>query len=172
MFMPPVSLLPAFIEADSALESLYIAIRDPHNRYSIKESMDRLKAVYNSASEIVRYKIVTDLTEMKSTSPVPFLVEVLRNDESAMVRHEAAFGIGALGRENDSSHLINSIKNDPSNIVRHEAAIALAEIGGLEAIPALEAASKDSDPNVAMSAQFAIQSILFYLQRLGRVANG
>ena len=170
--MPPVSLLPAFTEADAVLEALYIAIRDPYNRYSVKESMDRLKAVYKSATEIVRYKIVTDLTDMKSSTPVPFLVEILRNDESAMVRHEAAFGIGALGRENDSAHLFDSIKNDPSNIVRHEAAIALAEIGGLEAIPALEAASKDSDPDVAMSSQFAIQSIQIYLQRLGKVANG
>ena len=172
MLMTTTPLSPAFIEADAVLESLYIAARDPYNRFSIPEAMDRLKAVYNSATEIVRYKIVTDLTEIKSTTPVPFLVEVLRNDESAMVRHEAAFGIGALGRENDSVHLIDSLKNDPSNIVRHEAAIALAEIGGSDAIPALEAASKHSDPDVAMSAQFAVQNIRLYLQRFGKVANG
>ena len=170
--MTVTSLLPAFIEADEALESLYIAIRDPFNRYSIKESMDRLKAIYDSATEIVRYKIVTDLPEMKSVSLVPFLVEVLRNDESVMIRHEAAFGIGALGRENDSAPLIESLENDSSNIVRHECAIALAEVGDIEAIPALEGASKDSDPNVASSARFAIQSILLHYHQRVRVANG
>ena len=170
--MSGATLLPSFIEADEALEFLYIAIRDPYNRYSIKESMDRLKAIYNAATEVIRYKIVTDLTEMKSATPVPFLIEVLCNDENAMIRHEAAFGIGTLGRENASGQLIDLLKHDPSNIVRHEVAIALAEIGGLDAIPALEEASKDNDSNVALSAQFAIQSILLYSHQKVRIANG
>ena len=170
--MTEMHLSASFIEADEALESLYIAIRDPYNRYSIKEARERIEFIYHSADEVVRYKIVTDLTEMKSVSLVPFLVEVLRNDESAMIRHEAAFGIGALGRENDSAPLIESLENDSSKTVRHECAIALAEVGDIEAIPALEGASKDSDPNVASSARFAIQSILLHYHQRVKVANG
>ena len=133
--------------------------------------MDRVTTVFNSASEVVRYKIVTDLTEMKSAIPVQFLIDVMRNDESAMIRHEAAFGVGTLGRESDSAYLIDLLKQDPNDIVRHEAATGLAEIGGLDAIPTLEEASKDKDPNVALSAKFAIQSILLYFRQKGRLAR-
>ena len=166
------SLSPAIIEADNALESLYVAIQDRHNRFSVKDAMGRVTFIFCSAEEEVRYKIVTDLTAMKFAGVVPFLAEALRNDESSLVRHEAAFGIGILGGARDSATLIDALKNDPSNIVRHEAIIALAEIGGEDAIPDLEVATTDRDPAVASSARFAVQSILLYLHQGLRAANG
>ncbi len=169
--MTVTSLLPAFIESDEALEHLYLAIRDPYNRFSIKEAMGRVRSIFNSADELVRYKIVTDLTAMKFGGVVPFLTHVLRNDESPLIRHEAAFGIGTLGSARDSAPLIDALMNDGSNMVRHEAAIALAEIGDKDAIPVLEAATTDSDSAVGSSARFAIQSILMSLHQGLRVAN-
>ena len=170
--MAVTSLLPGFIEADEALEFLYIAIRDRSNRFSIRETMGRVRSIFNTANEEVRYKIVTDLTAMKFAGVVPFLTDVLRNDESPLIRHEAAFGIGTLGSARDSASLIDALKYDTSNMVRHEAAIALAEIGGKGAIPVLEVVTADSDPSIASSARFAIQSILLYLHQRLRVANG
>ena len=169
--MTITSLLPGFIEADKALEFLYLAIRDPYNRFSVKEAMGRVRSIFNSAGELVRYKIVTDLTAMKFAGVVPFLTDVLRNDEIPLIRHEAAFGIGTLGSAKDSAPLIDALKYDRSNMVRHEAAIALAEIGGKDAIPVLEAATTDNDPNVASSARFAIQSILLYHRQGLKAAN-
>ena len=169
--MTATSLSPAFIEADEALEFLYLAIRDPYNRFPVKEAMGAVRSTFNSADELVRYKIVTDLTAMKFRGVVPFLTDVLRNDESPLIRHEAAFGIGTLGSARGSAPLIDALKYDRSNFVRHEAAIALAEIGSEDAIPVLEAATTDSDPAVASSARFAIQSILLYIRRDLRVVN-
>ncbi len=169
--MTATSLLPAFIEADEALEFLYIAIRDRYNRFSVREAMSRIRSIFNSADEEIRYKIVTDLTAMKFAGVVPFLIDVLRNDQSPLIRHEAAFGIGTLGSARDSTPLIDALKYDLSNMVRHEAAVALAEIGGKDAIPVLEATTTDSDPSVASSARFAIQSILLYLHQGLRAVN-
>ena len=170
--MTATSLSPSFIEADEALEFFYVAIRDRSNRFSVREAMGRVRFIFNTANEEVRYKIVTDLTAMKFAGVVPFLIGVLHNDKSPLIRHEAAFGIGKLGSVRDSAPLIEALKNDRSNIVRHEAAIALAEIGSRDAILALEAATMDSDPTVAFSARFAVQSILLYLHHGMRVANG
>ena len=170
--MTATSLLPAFIEADEALEFLYIAIRDRSNRFSVRETMGRVRSIFNTANEEVRYKIVTDLTAMKFAGVVPFLKDLLRNDKSPLIRHEAAFGIGMLGSVRDSAPLIEALKHDKSNMVRHEAAIALAEVGSGDAILALEAATTDSDPAVVSSARFAVQSILLYLHQGLRVANG
>lgn len=165
------SLSPAFIEADEALEHLYIAIQDRYGRFSVREAMGRVRSIFSSASEEIRYKIVTDLTAMKFSGVVPFLTDVLRDDESPLVRHEAAFGIGTLGSGRDSACVIHALKYDGSNMVRHEAAIALSEIGGKDAIPVLEAATTDSDPAIASSARFAIQSILLYLHQGLRAVN-
>lgn len=166
------SLSQGYIEADEALESLYIAIQDRYNRFSVKDSMATIRLIFNSADEEVRYKIVTDLTAMKFAGVVPFLADVLCSEISPFVRHEAAFGIGALGSARDSTSLLEALKNDESNIVRHEAAVALAETGGEYVIPALEAATMDSDPTVASSARFAIQSILLYRYQGLRAVNG
>ncbi len=165
------SLLPAFIEADEALEHLYIAIQDRYGRFSVREAMGRVRSIFSSASEEIRYKIVTDLTAMKFAGVVPFLTDVLRNDESPLIRHEAAIGIGTMGNARGSAPLIDALKYDTNNMVRHEAAIALAEIGSRDAILALEAATTDSDPTVASSARFAVQSILLYLHQGLRAVN-
>ena len=169
--MTATSLSPVFIEADEALEFLYIAIQDRSNRFSVRKTMGRVTSIFNTANEEVRYKIVTDLTAMKFGGVVPFLTDVLRNDESPLIRHEAAFGIGKLGSARDSTPLIDALKYDPSNMVRHEVAVALAEIGGKDAIPVLEATTTDSDPSIASSARFAIQSILLYLHQGLRAVN-
>ena len=170
--MTETLLSPSFIEVDKALEAMYIAIQDRYNRYSVKDSMARIRSIYETADEECRYKIVTDLTAMKFSGVVPFLVDALCNDESALVRHEAAFGIGTLGSRRNCGPLIEALKNDESEMVRHEAAIALAEIGGVNSIPDLELATIDHDPAVASSARFAIQSILLYHLQGLKVANG
>ena len=117
--MTATSLSPAFIEADEALEFLHIAIQDRYNRFSVREAMGRVRCIFNSGSEEVRYKLVTDLTAMKFAGVVPFLTDVLYNDESPLIRHEAAFGIGTLGSARDSAPLIHALKYDSSNMVRH-----------------------------------------------------
>ncbi len=162
---------PAFIEADEALDFLHLAIQDRHNRYSIANAMENIDSIYRGADEIVRYKIVTDLTELNYASVVPFLIDVLENDPIPLIRHEAVFGIGVLGSTRHARPLARAIMSDESAMVRHEAAVALAEIGGLSELPALETAANNGDQAVALSAKFAIQSILLYVDQGQRAVN-
>ena len=165
------SISPSFIEADQALDFLHLALEDSHNRYSIANAMERIGFIYRRADDVARYKIVTDLTELNYSRVVPFLIDVLENDPIPLVRHEAAFGIGVLGNARDAKTLARVLLSDESPTVRHESAIALAEIGGQGEIPALETAATDEDEGVALSAKFAIQSILLYVHQGQRAAN-
>lgn len=169
--MTVTSLLPAFIEADEALDFLHLALQDHHNRYSIADAMEQIGFIFRGADNVVRYKIVTDLTELNYAGVVPFLIDVLENDPIPLIRHEAAFGIGALGRTRHARPLARAILSDESAMVRHEVAVALAEIGGLSELPALETAANNGDEAVALSAKFAIQSILLYAQQGRRAVN-
>ena len=166
------SLSRGFIEADEALDFLYFAIEDTRNRYSITEAMEGVVSVYEAGDDVVRYKIVTDLSELTCPGVVAFLANVLENDPIPLMRHEAAYGIGALGNPRDAKPLARALLEDDSEMVRHEAAVALAEIGGMDELPALETASNEDDETVALSAKFAIQSILLSLHQGQRVANG
>ena len=152
-----------FIEADEALEYLHAALEDRHNRYSVEDAMEHLISIYGEGDEPVRYKIVTDLTDLQFSGARSFLIDVLNNDESPLLRHEAVFGIGELGkRRNDDSdrkHLIFAMLHDSHEMVRHEAAIALSAIGGEDSLPALEIATRDNSSAVASSAKYSIQSI-------------
>ena len=165
------SLSPSFIEADEALDFLHLALEDRHNRYSIANAMERIGFIFRSADNVTRYKIVTDLTELNYSRLVPFLIDVLENDPTPLVRHEAAFGIGVLGGARVAQTLARVLLCDESPTVRHESAIALAEIGSLGEIPALETATTDEDEGVALSATFAIQSILLYIYQDQRTVN-
>lgn len=166
------SLSRGFIEADEALDFLHLANEDTHNRYSITEAMECVVSVYNGGDDVVRYKIVTDLSELSCPGVVAFLINVLESDPIPLLRHEAAYGIGALGNSRDAKPLARALLKDDSEMVRHEAAVALDEIGGMAELPALETASNEDDEAVALSAKFAIQSILLSLHQGQRVANG
>jgi len=161
-----------FMEADETLDFLYIALEDIHRRYSANDAMDQVISIYQRADDVTRYKIVTDLTEIEYVGVVPFLIDVLENDKIPLIRHEAAYGIGAIGNLKHAKKIARALLEDESPMVRHEVAVALAEIGGIEEIPALEIAANDDDQAVALSAKYAIQSILVYAYQGLRAVNG
>ena len=148
-----------FLKADEAIEALHAALRYTNQGQSVSEGMSRLEEIYRRGNEEVRYKILTDLIEIEYTGARSLLIEALQSDESALVRHEAAFGLGVLGNQTHASILVHATLNDDNLMVRHEAAIALASAGREGALGALVKASRDSRPEVAASARYAIQSI-------------
>lgn len=133
--------------------------------------MEQIGFIFRGANNVVRYKIVTDLTELNYIGAAPFLIETLENDPIPLIRHEAAFGIGVLGKTRYAKPLARALLKDESAMVRHEAAVALAEIGSIDEVAVLQAATTDNDKAVALSAEFAIQSILLYVHQGQRAVN-
>lgn len=150
---------PDFVTAESILEKLYAVLRYRDSRFSLVESIKELEELFSRGSEVVRYKILTELIYMECKQGIPLLVIALQDDTSALVRHEGAFGLGILGNQSHCETLINTLNNDESPMVRHEAAIALAETGGENQLDTLYKITEDGNPEVAASAKFAIQNI-------------
>jgi HEAT repeat protein len=79
-------------------------------------------------------------------------------DRYWQVRIRAARSLGRLKAVSAMDVLFVALTHEISNL-RKEAAIALGEIGDLRAIPALEAALKDPDPDVRKLTQLALKNI-------------
>jgi HEAT repeat protein len=79
-------------------------------------------------------------------------------DQYWQVRIRAARSLGRLKAVSALDVLTVALSHEISNL-RKEAAIAMGEIGDLRAIPALEAALKDPDPDVRKLTQLALKSI-------------
>jgi len=86
------------------------------------------------------------------TTSVSLTLMTALRDAYWQVREEAAATLGKL-------KAIEALGHEISNL-RKEAAIALGEVGDKGAIPALEAALQDVDPDVRKLAQLALNQIL------------
>jgi HEAT repeat protein len=75
------------------------------------------------------------------------------------VRIRAIRSLGRMKAREAVAPVIEALSHEVSN-VRKESAIALGEIGDPKAIPALEKARLDADPDVRKLAQLALASIV------------
>lgn len=91
---------------------------------------------------------------------VPSLVKTLKEDKDPNMRYWAAVSIGKFGIEGQlaSAELISALKDD-SALVRMGAAYALGEIRSLDALPALQEATKSSEKEVRDAAHSALKQI-------------
>ena len=87
-----LGLDPSFAKADNLLEDLYAASVYQDSRFSISNTLDRLKDIYKVSNEATRYKIISELIDMEFKEAISLFLDVLKNDPSGLVRHEAAFG--------------------------------------------------------------------------------
>ena len=79
-------------------------------------------------------------------------------DDYWQVRVKAARSLGKLKAKASVQVLSLASTHEMSNL-RKESVIALGELGDVRAIPALERALKDSDPDVRKLAKLALTSI-------------
>lgn len=90
------------------------------------------------------------------------LGQALFTDPSPIVRHECAFALGETAAPKIAGHyLMKAIENDPSIFVKHEALLALATLGDKNFKPFIEKYVKDKNPDIAESAEIAIQRLEF-----------
>ena len=110
---------------------------------------------------VVRTRATCILVDFGGEDKVPYIAQVLKNDNNELVRHEAAFSLGQMCHSSGIQPLIDATLNDPSMFVRHEAAIALGVIGSTDAQEPLHQALADPDKPVADSAVVALSNIEF-----------
>ena len=110
---------------------------------------------------VVRTRATCILADFGGEDKVPYIAQVLKNDENELVRHEAAFSLGQMCYSSSVPPLTDATLNDPSMFVRHEAAIALGVVGNKDAKESLEKALNDPDKPVIESAVVALSNIEF-----------
>lgn len=94
------------------------------------------------------------------------LCKGLEQDPSPVVRHEYAFSLGECAwPEIAGPALIKAIKEDDSIFVVHESLLALATLAKPEFIPFVEKYLDDSRPDIAESAEIALQRLHFANKR-------
>ena len=84
----------------------------------------------------------------------------LQTDPSPIVRHEFAFSLGETANPKIAGpYLMEAVEHDKNIFVRHEAVLALATLGKEEFIPFITKFINDPEPEMAESAQIALQRI-------------
>ncbi|CCM01533.1 uncharacterized protein FIBRA_03589 [Fibroporia radiculosa] len=127
---------PALAALEAAL--LNVAGNVPlHNRFRALFTLKALKndnAVniiskgFSDDSALLKHELAYCLGQMKNTSALPVLENVLANEqEDPMVRHEAAEAMGAISSPS-SIPLLQKYLSDPERSVRETCEIALAKI--------------------------------------------
>lgn len=93
-------------------------------------------------------------------SSIKALGEALMSDPSPIVRHEFAFSLGETGHPQIAAeYLKRAVENDSNIFVRHEAILALATLGKEEFIPFVESFLADPEPEMAESAEIALERL-------------
>lgn len=88
------------------------------------------------------------------------LAQALLTDPSPIVRHECAFSLGETAHPKLAApYLMKAVEEDPNIFVMHEALLALGTLGKKEFIPFIKKFVEDSSPEVAESAEIALQRI-------------
>lgn len=129
-------------------------------KYEQKDT-DYFLSLLEHPDYVVRTRVACILVDFGGEDKVPYIANVLKNDENELVRHEAAFALGQMSYSSAIPPLNDATLHDPSMFVRHEAAIALGVVGTKEAKGALEGALNDPDKSVAESAVVALSNIEF-----------
>lgn len=118
-----------------------------------------LRAALGDAEWSVREEAATTVGKLRWADALPALVSAL-SDSHWQVALRAARGIGRLREAGGSAwpSLVGLLEHPLPNL-RKEAAIALGELRRPEALPALERAAQDADPDVRKLARLALAAI-------------
>jgi len=147
-----------FVQSECLLDKLKTAILSQPSE--IGHLVLKLEELYKMSDEVTCYNIIEGLSEQRCEAGLPLIRHALDEGRSGLVRHEAAFGLGFLSNDQDDRDSLVGALKDPVPMVRHEAAVALADIGDETSLTALKNLVADEDPDVALSARYAIQSII------------
>lgn len=115
-------------------------------------SVDKQLVNLLSTDPAIRANAVSALVEMRSAEAVPFLIKMFYNRELSYLAVETLAGMGTIA----VPQLVKALQNSPEAAIRSNAATTLGLIGHKDAFPALTAALKDEDYNVAFQAAVSI----------------
>lgn len=109
-----------------------------------------------------RIQAAFHLENAKDDDSILALCRGLMTDPSPIVRHEFAFSLGETAHPSlAAKYLMKAVEEDENVFVRHEAVLALATLGKEEFIPFIERFVNDPEPEMAESAEIALQRIKF-----------
>ena len=107
-----------------------------------------------------RIQAAFQLENIADEASIEALAQAMFTDPSPIVRHECAFALGETAAPKITCfHLIKAVEKDESPFVRHEALMALGTLGDLSCIPFIKKFLHDPDPNIAESAEIALQRL-------------
>src|SRR5256714_3981570 len=126
-------------DAHNAVDPLIRALRDASvdvransawalGRIKNGRALQPLLGILGDAAEKVRLAAVTAAGHIDSTSSVPALIRVLRQDSSPNVRRVAAWALGNLEAREGVTALIDALARDSDSRVREMSAWALGNI--------------------------------------------
>ncbi|GAK11171.1 PBS lyase HEAT-like repeat domain protein [Geomicrobium sp. JCM 19039] len=122
-----------------------------------EEDLEVLQKAMKDQKLSVRRLAVTLIGMIETPAILPYLYEAM-NDKSATVRRTAADAFSDLGDASAMDVVIESL-TDKSKLVRWRAAMFLYELGDERAIEPLKAAIGDSEFEVDMQMQLALERI-------------
>jgi HEAT repeat protein len=160
------------VEAQGGVEPLIRTLRDGSvdvransawalGRIENGRALAPLVAVFGDGAEKVRLAAVASVGRMDdSTSSIPALIRVLRQDNSPAVRRVAAWALGNLEAHDGVTALIDALAKDSDTRVREMSAWALGNIEDRRGVPALGAAIRgDAEERVRETAVWSLGNI-------------
>lgn len=115
-----------------------------------------------SVSKEERIQAAFHLEHKVDDESIKALAKSMMTDPSPIVRHEAAFSLGETAHPRVAGpYLMEAVEKDPNIFVRHEAILALGTLGKKEFIPFIKRFLNDPEPEMAESAEIALQRIEF-----------
>ena len=160
------------VEAQSAVDPLIRTLRDaaPDVRANSAWALGRIEngralnplvSLFSDDAERVREAAVAAVGRIDdSTSAIPALIRVLREDNAASVRRVAAWALGHLEAREAVDALTNALARDAEARVREMSAWALGNIEDRRSIAALGAAARgDAEDRVRETAVWALGNI-------------
>jgi hypothetical protein len=121
------------------------------------EDIAILATAIHDTSVTIRRQAAVFLGYIGGKIVLPYLYQAMK-DNSAIVRRTAGDTISDIG-DSDATEVMSEALQDKNKLVRWRAARFLYEVGDERAIPALKIAASDSEFEVKMQAQIALQRI-------------
>lgn len=107
-----------------------------------------------------RIQAAFKLENIADEDSIHALAQALATDPSPIVRHECAFSLGETACPSLAGPpLMKAVQEDTNIFVRHEALLALATLGDRSFIPFIQNFLQDPEPEIAESAEIALQRL-------------
>lgn len=123
-----------------------------------EQDIQTLTQSLNDPNQNVRRLAAAGLGATGNPSAIPALCHALLNDTSVGVRRTAGDALSDIGDASAEPSICKAL-SDPNKLVRWRAARFLSEVGTEDALPALTDAANDSEFEVRLEVQAAIQRI-------------